>query len=103
MNTCGEPAVNTACRLGFYPTINFKCKFVQKECKRSDIFVTKIGQTGHLYSNKFRPLKIGKREVASGFRPRNDINPFRANVLKEGTLPCGSHPFKIKTQLMLSQ
>jgi len=39
---------------------------------------------GHLYSTNFRPFLIGKSWIASGFRPRNDMQPFQPKVLKKG-------------------
>ena len=40
---------------------------------------------GHFKSNKFRHYSIRKSWIASGFRPRNDIYPFRPNVLLKGS------------------
>jgi hypothetical protein len=53
---------------------------VQKE----DIFVTKTGHFGHFNSSNFQLFKIGKSWIASGIRPRKDMNSFRPNVLKKG-------------------
>lgn len=45
----------------------------------------KTGHFGHLNSTNFRPFKIGKGWIASGFRSRKDDSHFRPNVLLKDT------------------
>ena len=59
-------------------------QYLDKKCKFVGIFVTKIGHSGHLNSTYSRTFKIGKGWIASSIRPRNDIKPFRPNVLLKG-------------------
>ena len=84
-------AENLKARVDFSLPIYFGLLWAQlldKKCKFTDIFSPKTGLFGHLYSTNFRPFKIGKSWIASGVRPRNDIKPFRPNVLLKGTGRC---------------
>ena len=63
----------------------------------ADICTTETGHFGLFDSPHFRPLKIGKNWIASGFRPRNAIKSFRPNVLKKGTAEPTKRWFLIST------
>ena len=63
----------------------FECNFWNKKCKIKDIFVPIIGPFGLFELSNFRPCKIGKSWIASGFCPRSDMKSFRPNVLLKGT------------------